>query len=122
VSQSLSLQSPVSITTYQPEHIELSVDAAAPALLILTDSFYPGWQATLDGEPVTILQTDVLFRGVFVPEGEHRLVMTFESESWERGRVISLVALLLWGVGMGVTLRPRQPTPQRLRSSDQNPV
>ena len=74
----------------------MTVDAAAPALLILTDSDYPGWQATLDGEPVAIHQTDVLFRGVFVPEGEHQLVMWFESESWGRGRVISLISLGLW--------------------------
>jgi uncharacterized membrane protein YfhO len=111
VSQSLSLKSQVSITTYQPEHIELTVDAAAPALLILTDTYYPGWQATLDGEPVTIHQTDVLFRGVFVPAGEHQVVMTFAPKSWERGRVVSLITLLLWLVGLGFALRSttRQP-------------
>ncbi len=106
----LSTQHSVSITTYQPEHIEMTVAAAAPALLILTDSYYPGWQATLDGEPVTIHQTDVLFRGVFVPEGEHELVMTFASESWERGRIISLITLLLWFIGLGFALRPQPAT------------
>ena len=96
ISPSLSPHSSVLITSFQPEQIKMTVDAAAPALLILTDSDYPGWQATLDGEPVAIHQTDVLFRGVFVPEGEHQLVMWFESESWGRGRVISLISLGLW--------------------------
>ncbi|MBK9051976.1 MAG: hypothetical protein IPL78_14015 [Chloroflexi bacterium] len=74
VSQTLSL--PVSITTYQPEHIEMTVAAAAPALLILTDSYYPGWQAT-DGKTSDPPPGGCLFRGVFVPAGEHQVVMTF---------------------------------------------
>ncbi|MBK9049355.1 MAG: hypothetical protein IPL78_00080 [Chloroflexi bacterium] len=47
----------------------MTVDAAAPALLILTDSYYPGWQATLDGELVAIHQTDVLFGGCLCRKG-----------------------------------------------------
>ena len=74
----------------------MRLDAAAPALLILTDSYYPGWQATLDGEAVTIYEADLLFRGVFVPEGEHQLVLSYEPVSWARGRVVSLITLIFW--------------------------
>lgn len=105
------LHSPVSILAYHPEYVTMTVDAAAPALLILTDAYYPGWQASLNGEPVPIHQVNGLFRGVFVPAGEHQVEMVYRPESWERGRVISLVTILLWSGGLALWWHKNRPMP-----------
>ena len=39
--------------------------------LVLTDSYYPTWQASIDGKETKIYLTDYNFRGIIVPKGEH---------------------------------------------------
>jgi hypothetical protein len=84
----------VRITGYRPERVDVLVTAAAPAILVLRDTAYPGWQARVDGVPVPLLLADGLFRAVEVPEGTHTVVFEFRPRSLERG---------LWiGVGAAV--------------------
>ena len=49
----------------------LETTSARPALLVLADAFDPGWRASVDGAPGTLLRANVAFRGVLVPEGRH---------------------------------------------------
>ena len=46
-------------------------------MLVLHDLYYPGWEVTVDGEPQPILRTNLLFRGVEVPQGKHRVEFAF---------------------------------------------
>jgi hypothetical protein len=57
------------ILGYAPEH--LRVQATGPGYLVVTDAYYPGWRATVDGVAAEILRADVMFRAVWLPEGEH---------------------------------------------------
>ena len=50
----------------------------------------------MDGEPAAIYQADGYFQGVFVPAGPHEVQFTFAPESVGYGRVLSLLALILW--------------------------
>ncbi|NLF64062.1 MAG: YfhO family protein [Chloroflexi bacterium] len=86
----------VTFTRYEPEAVSLQVETDAPGLLLLTDAAYPGWRATLDGEPVTIYQADGLFRGVLLPAGSHEVTFTYEPASLRYGAALSLAALLVW--------------------------
>jgi len=83
------------VTHYVPERIEIEVDAEAPAYLILTDAWYPGWEAMVDGEPVLIYRADVLFRAVAVDAGHHRVVFTFRPVSLRMGAGVSLAGLVV---------------------------
>jgi hypothetical protein len=84
------------IIAYAPEHIVVRTQTDDPALLVLSDAIYPGWEASIDGAPAPIYPTNVLFRGVPVPAGDHEVVFTFRPQSWERGyRLSALGALLL---------------------------
>ncbi|MBE2223628.1 MAG: YfhO family protein [Anaerolineae bacterium] len=83
------------ITRYEPEQVVVQTNSAAAGLLLLTDANYPGWQATIDGQPVPIETADILFKSLFVPAGEHEVVFTFQSASFANGRSVSLIGLLI---------------------------
>jgi hypothetical protein len=81
------------VTLYAPERVEIDVVAAAPGYLVLTDAWYPGWQATVDGERVPVLRADVLFRAVAVDAGPHRVVFTLRPASLYVGAGVSLAGV-----------------------------
>jgi hypothetical protein len=85
----------VRVTHYAPERVEIEMVADAPGYLVLADAWYPGWEATVDGEPTPILRADLLFRAVAVDGGEHRVVFTFRPVSLRVGAVVSLATFIV---------------------------
>jgi len=83
----------------------IAVAASRPALLVVTDLDYPGWQATVDGLPAPIYRANYLFRAVPVPPGAHTVVMRFDPLSVRVGLAASLLTLL----GALVLLRAWRP-------------
>ncbi len=81
------------VTHYAPERVEIEVDAKAAGYLVLTDAWYPGWEATVDSELVYVHRADLLFRAVAVDAGSHRVVFTFRPMSVWVGAGASLVGL-----------------------------
>jgi hypothetical protein len=76
---------PVTITVDKPEHVSLSVKTAAPGFVVLTDHFYPGWQALVDGVPRPIYKANLESRAVYIPKGAHLIEFNFEPESLKIG-------------------------------------
>ncbi len=88
----------VHIARYEPERVELRVRAERPAWLVLSDTPYPGWEATVDGRTAPILSANVACRAVRVPAGESRVVMRYRPGSFRRGAAscgLGLLALVL---------------------------
>jgi hypothetical protein len=81
---------------YTAEEVVVQTRSQAEAFLVLSDTAYPGWQATIDGAPTEIYTTNYLFRGVRVPAGTHEVRFVYAPTSWHRGVMISGVALLCW--------------------------
>ena len=52
-------------------------------MLALHALYYPGWIAEIDGKPAPVLRADVLFRGVEVPPGHHRVVFRYAPFSFD---------------------------------------
>lgn len=90
---------------YEPERVVVETDLPHAAYLVLTDAYYPGWTAMIDGEPVTIERADVAFRAVRVPAGAQRVEFRFEPQSFSIGAAISIGALLMLGVRLMTTRR-----------------
>jgi hypothetical protein len=63
--------------SWRPDRIEIEVESQQGGMLVLHETYYPGWVAEIDGRPVRILRADVLFRGVEVPPGSRKVVFRF---------------------------------------------
>jgi len=84
------------IETYEASRVTITVRANKPAFLVLSDTYYPGWQARIDGEKAPVYRTNYTFRGVHVPQGTHTLEFTYEPESLHIGIWIAVVSAALW--------------------------
>jgi Bacterial membrane protein YfhO len=84
----------VRVESYTPNRIVLRTHAESDAFLVAADSWYPGWQAKIDGRPARVYPTDVAFRGVPVPAGDHRVEMRFAPKILWRSAIVSGIALL----------------------------
>ncbi len=113
---------PVPVERSSAREVEIRADLAVEGLVVLSDSFYPGWHATVDGEPAEILATNLLFRGVVVPSGFHTIVYHYDPEWLPVGGVAAAAgfAAIVGLAGLGRTRRPDQgasPQASRARST-----
>jgi uncharacterized membrane protein YfhO len=74
---------------------DVLVRARAPGggFLLLADTFYPGWTATVDGKPAPIYRANISVRAVPLSPGSHRVRFHYAPASLYRGAIISLSAL-----------------------------
>jgi hypothetical protein len=79
----------VVITERQPDRLRLTVRAAAPALLVLSEVYDPGWHAKVAGESAPVLVADHLLRAVPVPAGTHEVELSYEAPGLRLGIVIT---------------------------------
>jgi hypothetical protein len=86
-----------SIVEELPERVVVEADATTPAYLVMTDSFDPGWSATVDGQPAPIRPAHVAFRAVFIPEGKHTVIFNYRPAGFALG-------LALTGCGLALAL------------------
>jgi hypothetical protein len=82
------------LVAYEPDHLIVETNADRDALLVLSEMFYPGWEARVDGRAERIRLTDFLLRGVFVPAGHHRVEMRYTATAARHGAIISALTLL----------------------------
>lgn len=86
---------PATLTKDLPNNLSIEVNSRAAGILILTDVFYPGWNAILDGKEVPIYRANYLFRGVLIPAGKHTIEFTYFPSSFVIGLCLSLGATVL---------------------------
>jgi len=85
----------VAVCHYRSSYVEMTTSAPGRRLLVLTDLFYPGWTADVDGVPTAIHLTNFAFRAVSVPAGTHTVRFVYRPSSFLWGAAISGVASLL---------------------------
>lgn len=103
----------VSFEAYTDERIVIHAESAAEGYLVIADAYYPGWEATVNGEDAPIYRANVMFRAVPLPAGESEIILTY-SPDW-LGWVFIAGGLGWLGV-LGAALillrrRPRDPRP-----------
>ena len=85
----------VTIADYESERVVVKVNTASAGYLVLTDSWYPGWEASLDGQSTPIHRADYIFRAVELPPGDHTVVFEYRPLSFAVGAAISGMSLLI---------------------------
>lgn len=87
------------ITRYGAREVEVEARCPGGCLLILTDLYYPGWRATVDGHDAKILRANTLYRSVLLEPGRHVVRFHFEPTSLRVGLGMASACLLLaWGL------------------------
>jgi hypothetical protein len=121
----LELKASVSITNqtsarvvsqrFTQERVELEVEAAAPSLVVLAQTWYHPWRAYVDGAPARLLRANYAFQAVEVPTGARHVRLVYEDRALRTGAVISGLGLLACA-GLWVLARSRD-VPEAGRSS-----
>jgi len=112
--QSLPEESPirVSTTSYAPGDIALTLSepASAGSALVVSENYYPGWKADVDGKQAAIGRVNHTLIGVELPAGARSVRLRFVSPAYESGKTITLIALALAfaGLAAGVVLVRRK--------------
>lgn len=83
--------------SYQPTRLTIETQADKDAVLVVSEINYPGWEATIDGQPAFIHTADYLLRGVIVPAGNHKIEMRYAAPAAAKGGMLSAFALLFIG-------------------------
>lgn len=81
--------------TITPNHIQISVKADQADHVIVRDTWYPGWQATVDSQPTPVEKTDPFFIQITTPAGQHTIDITFRSPTLRAGMIISALGLVV---------------------------
>lgn len=87
----------VTITRISPQKLELDVEATGPGTLVVTDTFYPGWSASIDGAHAAVQRVNGYFLGVCIREGGfHKVELEFRPTHWLLFVSFSMISALLF--------------------------
>jgi hypothetical protein len=99
---------PAQITVYTPNRIVVEADLEDPGLLVLSEVWYPGWQARADGTKVTIHPVDGVLRGVCLAAGRHTVEFRYAPwTGWLGLAISSFTSVLLLAYAVGQMWRRR---------------
>lgn len=77
--------------THSNDVIEMDVRMQGEGLLILTENFYPGWRAEVDGQEVDIFRANVTFKAIPMKDGAHKVKLTYYPNSFYHGIYVAIV-------------------------------
>ncbi len=76
--------------------LKISVESEKGGILVLADSYYPGWKATIDGKETQIYPANINQRAVFIPKGQHEIIFSYAPSSFYIGLWTTIGSYLLW--------------------------
>ena len=98
-------KSDVNVTRYQSNRIEVQTSNSEAGFLILSEIYYRGWEARVDGRRASIDRVNFTLRGVELPPGNHKVEFVFRAHSFRNGAAWSAVGLLLLCIGGAISRR-----------------
>ena len=98
---------------------QFRVQASTPGILVVSQNFFPGWKAMIDGRAAPVFRADHALTGIAVPEGSYDLHFRFQPPTFKIGAWVSLLSalglagLFLATSGRTFTIIARRPTQRR---------
>lgn len=103
----LDFRGTVRLVRRRADRIELEVTASAPGYVVVTQAWDPGWRASVDGNLAELLNANLLFCGVRIPAGPHRVQLLYRPPSAAWGAAATVLAIVL-GLGWWGSARRRR--------------
>lgn len=97
----------IRLISYLPNEINVNVNTDSSKLLFLSDTYYPGWKAYVDGKETKIYRADYAFRAAVVPAGRHIVKFLYDPLSFKLGYITSLLSAGLLAVLL-LTIKNKQ--------------
>jgi len=94
---SAPFSSKVELTDSQVDELAFRTEASRPAFLVLSQTYYKGWKATVDGAEVPIVYADIALAGIPLPAGSHDVRFRFEPWSFKAGAFLTIVSTVIIG-------------------------
>ena len=115
----------IKIISETPTRVIMQADVkSSRTILVFADTYYPGWQATIDGNPTKIFPVNIKERGIFVTSGDHTIIWEYHPESIRMGAWISALSLsiitgyLVWRAWIRIHQGASGLSPDSWRSHD----
>ena len=89
-------QGEVKILNYSPNRVEMEAATDQKRILVLVDSYYPDWKATVDGKAVPVIAANYVYKALELPVGQHRISVYYEPKSFNRGFYLTFGTILAW--------------------------
>jgi uncharacterized membrane protein YfhO len=86
------------IVSYSNNEIRLQASTSIPGYLVMSEVYYPGWKAQVDGHPADLQRANYAFRAVLLGEGVHQVRLYFEPTTWRAGMICSLFTWVMLAV------------------------
>ncbi|MEW6608479.1 MAG: YfhO family protein [bacterium] len=93
-NQKFKIKNP-KIIDYQPNKVIIKVSSPCDCFLFISETYYPGWKAFINGQATKIYRANYIFKAVFVPEGTHEVRFVYFPLNFKIGLGITLVSILL---------------------------
>jgi hypothetical protein len=90
-----SSDSSVSITSYDPQKIEIKAKVSAPQMLFISDNYYPGWKVYVNNKETKIYRADYTFRSIYLPKGSHVVRFEYDPMSFKLGYIVSSLSFIV---------------------------
>jgi hypothetical protein len=102
LSKSKLIDDKVKIVQYLPNQVIINAQLTSDGILVLLDSWYPGWKVYVDGKEDKIYKTNYLFRGVFLTKGRHQVKFVYDPITFKIGAWISIITLFTTILVLGI--------------------
>lgn len=93
----------ITLEVYEPDHLVYKSSASGKRIAVFSEVYYPDWDVTIDGEPISYFAANYTLRGVVVPAGEHEIEFSFNPEYFSVSNKVSMAFLyVLFAVFFGL--------------------
>ena len=72
----------------------MTCNTSQPGLFFISDTYFPGWHARVDGKETKIIRADYAFQGLWLTQGTHTIELNYDPASFKYGALLSIIGIL----------------------------